>query len=144
MNIDTKLMAQAQAGVASASNDLPDPPAKLVHKDIKYYEVSGPYGEPLLLAFGLVPLTDWLELVNGYYDQAPADAGLGDKPWDPEDPEKVVAALDRLHYERLSVVVHPDSEEEPFTVQWGTEGTVPVTVWVIDFEAPDEDREQDE
>lgn len=137
MNIDTSLMEQAQAHLDAL--EIPDPPSPHDYRGIKYHEVLGPLGEPLLVAFGLVPLADWLALVNDYYEKVPAEAGLGDKPWDPEDADKVVAALDRLHYERVSVVLHEDSQEAPFTIQWGTEGIVPVTVWVINFEARDED-----
>lgn len=137
MNIDTSLMEQARDALSSV--EIPDPPAPYSYRGTKYHEVLGPLGEPLLVSFGLVPLADWLELVNDYYENAPAEAGLGDKPWDAEDADKVVAALDRLHYERVSVVLHEESQETPFTIQWGIEGIVPVTVWVIDFEARSED-----
>lgn len=140
MNIDTPLMAEAQEGVVFANSNVPEPPARHTYKDIAYHEVLGPYGEPLLVAFGNVPLADWLEVVNDYYAKAPAEAGLGEQPWDPNDPDKVVAALDRLHYHRVAVVLHEGSQETPFTVRWDTEGITPITVWVVHFEAqPEED-----
>lgn len=135
--IDTPLMEKAYIRMTSV--EIPRPPAQHRHGDVEYHEVLGPHGEPLLVAFGLVPLADWLEAVNDYHASAPAEAGLGEQPWDPEDPEKVVAVLSRLHYDRVSVTVHEASEEAVFTIQWGTQGLVPVTVWVLDFDAREEE-----
>lgn len=120
-----------------AGVEIPDPESKTVIHGIKVHEVLGPFGEPLLVAFGLIPLAVWLDVVNAYYAESPADAGLDPKPWDPEDSDKVVRAMDRLHYHRVAVVEHPDSQESPFTIQWNTEGIIPITVWVIHFEAPE-------
>lgn len=137
VNIEGPLMEEANQRLSAL--EIPDPPGQYEYHGIKYFEVLGPYGEPLLVSFGLVPLEDWLKVVNSYYEQAPDDARLCSRPWDPQDADKVVDALGRLHYERFSVVLHEGSEETPFTIQWGTEGVVPMTVWVIDFKARGED-----
>lgn len=133
MRIDSALMAQAQRALGEM--EVPDPPSRYVLKGVRVHEVLGASNEPLLLAFGLVPLARWLEVVNLYHQQASAESGIDPLPWDPQDPDKVVAALERLHYDRLSVVLHGDEGETPFTVQWDTEGVTPVTVWVVGHDA---------
>lgn len=139
MKIDTPLMEEALANMSGvvASMKLPDLPAQREFQGLRYYEVHGPLGEPLLLAFGLVPLVEWLALVNHHYQET----GLGEQPWDPEDPDKVVDSLNRLRYERVAVDLNEEGAETPFTIQWGTEGIVPVTLWAIAFESPEEESD---
>lgn len=122
-------MLEEQAREALLHLEVPDPPTELAFGHVRMHEVLGPDHEPLLVAFGLVPLPRWLEAVNTYHAQAPEDAGLELVPWDPEDSDKVVAALNRLSYSRVAVVLHNDEGETPFTIQWGTEGLTPITVW---------------
>lgn len=113
---------------------IPDPDSQYTFQGIKVHEVFGPCGEALLMAFGLIPLARWLEVVNEYHDQhAETPQWAEPIPWDPEDREKVVNALNRVHYERLSITVHGDPQpgEAPFTVHWDTEGITPMTTWVI-------------
>ncbi len=110
--------------------EVPDPPSELRFHGVNVFEVTGPLGEELLVAFGLVALSRWLEVVNAYYEAY----GL-EHPWDPEDPEKVVDGLGRLHYSRVryEALQGPlEAGETPFRIPWGTEGVTPIVVWLVD------------
>lgn len=112
--------------------EIPDPPSRYEFEGVRVHEVLGPKNEPLLLAFGLVSFKRMLKVVNAYHAQAPQEAGLDPQPWDDEDADKIVSALNRLEFRRVRVVLHGDEGENPFTIQWETQGTTPVTIWRFD------------
>lgn len=99
------------------------------YRQTPVFEVTGPMGESLLIAFGLIPLAHWLEVVNAYHVERTDES----EPWNPEDPEKVVQSLNRLRYARVEIVLneHDETNKNPFTIEWGTRGLDPITTWVI-------------
>lgn len=111
-----------QAREAAGNVTVPDLEAPLTFDDVQVYEVEGPSGEALLVSFGLVPLLTWLKVVNAYHVEYTDEVD----PWDPTDPDKVVDALSRLHYDRVSYIA--DGEVE---FLWNTRGVTPITVWVV-------------
>lgn len=104
--------------------EIPDPPASHEYEGVKYHEVAGPGGEHLLLAFGLVPLAVWLRVVNAYHVEHADEVD----PWDPTDPDKVMLALTRLCYQRVTYVPEEDGRVE---ILWHAEGITPVTLWIV-------------
>jgi hypothetical protein len=118
---------------------LPAPSGGMEYHGVQVYEIKGPAShQDLIIAFGSVPLATWLEIVNEYHE----DYGMP-APWDPEDSDKVVACVGRLHYYR----VHFDPAAQPgngtvgddVRIDWNTNGVVPITLWMIQWpEAPED------
>lgn len=118
----SETLAMRQAAVALEGLDIPDPPSDLEFLGIRVHEVDGPRKERLLLAFGRIPLTRWLDVVTAY------NASFGEPPpCGPESDATVVEALARLHYYRVEY--HPVGTG--FRVGWGVQGVVPVTLWEV-------------
>lgn len=119
-----------QARAVLAELEVPDPPSELEYHGVRVHEVLGPRNECLLMAFGLVPLPRMLEVANAYHSEVMKD---DPEPWDAEDSDKVVDALNRLHYERLAVTVHPETPADgpAFTVHWEVKGIMPMTTWLV-------------
>ena len=114
--------AEHEALVNLAGLDIPDPASSLEFLGVRVHEVDGPQGERLLLAFGLVRLMRWLDVVNAY------NASFGEKPaYSAEDDSTVVQALTRLSYNRVTYEAVGDT----FRVLWDARGIVPVTVWAV-------------
>lgn len=102
--------------------DIPDPPSDFEFLGIRVHEVDGPTKERLLLAFGIIPLRRWLEVVNAY------NANFGEGPsYAPENDDMVVNALTRLHYHRVTYKAVGNG----FSVFWDARGLVPVTLWLV-------------
>lgn len=114
--------AEHEALMNIAGLDIPDPASDLRFLGIRVHEIDGPRGERLLLAFGLVRLMRWLDVVNAY------NASFGEKPaYDAEDDSTVVQALSRTFYYRVGY----ETVGDDFRVLWNTQGIVPVTIWVV-------------
>jgi hypothetical protein len=114
--------AEHEALMNLAGLDIPDPPSDLEFLGIRVHEIDGPGGERLLLAFGLIRLMRWLDVVNAY------NASFGEPPaYSAEDDSTAVQALNRLSYQRVGYEAVGDT----FKVLWTTWGVVPVTVWMV-------------
>lgn len=113
---------ERQAREALAGLDIPDPASDLTFLGVRVHEIDGPRKERLLLAFGLVSLRLWLEVVAAY------NASFGEKPpYDPESDSTLMDALNRLHYYRVGY----EPVGSDFRIRWDTFGVVPVTLWEV-------------
>lgn len=118
--------ADIQGMIDQANGDLPNPPTSLRYEGVNLYEVTGPDGGDVLIAFGALGFEKVLTAVNAYTQNR-----LGaPEPYAGKD--SIQGCLERLTYARVHFVDegHAEGQEGAFTLDW-TKGLTPVTVWML-------------
>lgn len=116
---------QAQTAVLEADTEPLNPVSELKYEGVYVFEATDTDGEPVIVAFGHVPFEQMLRVANAYDEERGPG---GEPPYDKNDPDRIVASLNRLRYDRVLFHTSAGSDGEDFHFAWG-EGIVPVTVW---------------